>query len=80
MIHFEIDSTGGLFSIGDFSISWGNSVDPFFDDLRMEGYCAFNFRDRSLEFGAIDHEYPGIYFTKYKDGDIEFTRTLFSFY
>lgn len=78
MIYIEIDSTGGLFSIGDFSISWGNSVDPFFDDLRMEGYCSFNLGERSLEFGAIDHEYPGIYLTEYKDGDIESTTELFS--
>jgi hypothetical protein len=78
MISFEIDSTGGLLSIGDFSISWGNSVDPFFEDLRMEGYFSLNFKDKSLEFGAIDHEHPGIYITEYRDGDIGSSRTLFS--
>jgi hypothetical protein len=77
MIDIEIDSTGGMFSIGDFSISWGNSVDPFFADLRMEGYCSFNFGERSLEFGAIDQEYPGVYFTEYMDGEVERTKTLF---
>tara|TARA_B100001173_G_C15969677_1_gene539446 strand:- start:861 stop:1103 length:243 start_codon:yes stop_codon:yes gene_type:complete len=78
MIEVSLDSEGGFFSLSAFSISWGNSVDPFFDDLRMEGYCSFNFREKSIEFGAIDHDCPGIYLTEYKDGDIESTRTLFS--
>ena len=66
----SIDSGGGYLSIGDFSITWGNSEDPFFADERLEGYFAINVWETSLEFGAIDHERPGLYLTKYKDGDV----------
>jgi len=66
----SIDSDGGYISIGDFSITWGNSEDPFFADERLEGYFAINAGATSLEFGAIDHERPGVYITRYKDGDV----------
>lgn len=66
----NVDSGGGYVSIGDYSISWGNSEDPFFADERLEGYFAINLGTTSLELGAIDHERPGVYITKYKDGDV----------
>lgn len=77
MFHIQIDSEEGFVYLGRFSIVWANSVDPFFADERMEGFCSFNFDQFSIEFGAIDHEKPGLYFTTYKDGDIESTRPIF---
>ena len=77
MFHIQIDSEEGFVYLGRFSIVWANSVDPFFADERMEGFCSFNFDRFSIEFGAIDHEKPGLYFTTYKDGDIERTRPIF---
>ena len=75
----EITSDGGFVSLGDYSISWGNSEDPFFGTERLEGYFSINAGATSIEFGAIDHERPGIYITKYKDGDVESTTTLLQF-
>ena len=75
----NIDSEGGFVSIGDLSVSWGNSQDPFFAEERLEGYFSINSGATSLEFGAIDQERPGIYLTKYRDGDIESTRTVLQF-
>lgn len=75
----SIDSDGGYISIGDFSITWGNSEDPFFADERLEGYFAINSGATSLEFGAIDHERPGVYITRYKDGDVLSTTPVLQF-
>ena len=72
----SIDSQGGYISISDFSISWGNAEDPFFADERLEGYFAINTGATSLEFGAIDHERPGIYITRYRDGEVESTTPI----
>ncbi len=77
MFHFEVSSDQGFIAIGAFSITWGNSCDPFFADERLEGFCSFNFDRFSVEFGAIDHDGPGLYLTTYKDGDIESSRTIF---
>jgi len=76
---FNIDSDGGYISLGDYSITWGNSVDPFFADQRLEGFFSINAGACSLEFGCIDQESPGIYFTRYADGDIESTTPLLQF-
>jgi hypothetical protein len=75
----SIDSVGGYISIGDFSISWGNSEDPFFEGERLEGYFSINAGKTSLEFGAIDQERPGVYITKYRDGEVEVTTPLLQF-
>lgn len=81
----QIDSDGGYISLGDrgildeLTVSWGNSLDPFFEDQRLEGYFAINVGRRALEFGAIDQERPGLYITTYKDGDIESSITLAQF-
>lgn len=77
MFHFQIDSEEGFIYLGRFSIVWANAIDPFFAEERLEGFCSFNFDRFSIEFGAIDHERPGLYFTTYKDGDIEQTRPIF---
>lgn len=75
----NINSDGGVIAIGDYSISWGNSEDPFFGEERLEGFFAINAGATSLEFGAIDQDRPGIYVTKYADGDVESTTPLLQF-
>lgn len=78
----EINSDGGYIMLGrrgilgDIGISWGNSQDPFFAEERLEGYFSISLGASSIEFGAIDQERPGLYVTKYKDGDIESIITL----
>lgn len=77
MFHFQINSDEGFIAFGPCSITWANSVDPFFAEERLEGFCSFNFDRFSLEFGAIDHDRPGLYLTSYKDGDIESSKPIF---
>lgn len=78
----DIDSDSGTISIGDFVVCWGNSEDPisingrYFEDDRLEGYTCFGFADTFLELGAIDQDRPGVYLTKYKYGDIEWTKAV----
>jgi hypothetical protein len=69
-MNFDIDSDGGIIGIGNWSLSWENSQDPFFDEERLEGYFAINIADASLEFGAIDQDRPGVYLVRYADGDL----------
>ena len=78
MFHFQINSDEGYIALGPCTITWANSLDPFFDAERLEGFCSFGFDRLSLEFGAIDQERPGLYLTSYKDGDIESTKTFFT--
>lgn len=76
----EIDSNGGYISIGDFSISWGNSEELWAgSEERLEGYFSVNCGRFSVEFGCIDQEAPGIYFTKYLNGDVESSVPLIYF-
>ena len=77
MLHFQVNSDEGFIALGAFSITWANSVDPFFAQERLEGFCSFNFDRFSIEFGAIDHERPGLYLTTYKDGEVESSRPVF---
>ena len=76
----EIDSNGGYISISDFSICWGNSEEMWAgSEERLEAFFSINWGATSLEFGAIDQERPGVYLTKYRDGDIESTKTVLQF-
>jgi len=74
---FSIDDDGGLIIINQFSISWANAIDPYFETERLEGYTSISFGDISFEFGCIDQERPGFYITKYADGDIESITPIF---
>ena len=83
MIDINIDSLGGLVRLGALSITWGNFepsqiIEGFtFGDL--QGFTSFNYGDVSLEFGSVDQERPGIYFTKYEEGDVKYSRPLLQF-
>lgn len=66
-----VNSNGGHFKLGKFSFSWQNT-DSFHE---WEGYSVLCWADWSLEFGDIDNG-NGIHLTHYKDGDIDFTKTL----
>lgn len=83
MIDFHIDSYGGQVRLLGHSISWGNfepsqTIEGFtFGDL--PGFTAISYGDVCLEFGQVDQERPGIYFTKYQDGDVRYSRPLVQF-
>lgn len=67
----EINSNGGGISLGKFSFSWSNT-DSVFD---WPGFTIVGWDDTFLEFGDVDNG-NGIFLTRYKDGDVEFTKTL----
>ena len=72
----SINSDCGAIEIGNYSITWRNSEDPWLDGERLEGFFAIGTRGTSLEFGCIDQDRPGIYVTKYAGVDIESITTL----
>ena len=83
MIDFHIDSLGGQVRAFGLSITWGNfepsqTIEGFtFGDL--PGFTAISCGDYCLEFGQVDQPYPGVYITKYRDGDVEYSRPLLQF-
>ena len=66
---FDIDSTGGLIRIGSAAILWQNK------DEEYPGFTTLSWGDASIELGDIDAG-NGIHFTCFKDGEIEYQRTL----
>jgi len=74
----DIDSDGGCIYIGSWSVTWANAIDPYFADVRMDGYCSFNFGATSIEFGCVDQEDPGLYITRYSEGDVEYSKPIFT--
>ena len=83
MIDFKVDSYGGHIRLGGFTISWANfspcqTIEGFsFGDL--PGFTAISWGDTCLEFGQIDQARPDIYFTKYEEGDVRYSRPLLQF-
>lgn len=83
MIDLHIDSYGGQVRLLGLNISWANfeasqTIEDFtIDDL--PGFTAVSYGDICIEFGQVDQGRPGIYFTKYKDGDVEYSRPLLQF-
>jgi len=83
MIEFQVDSYGGQFRLGSLIINWANfeasqTIEGFsFGDL--PGFTAFSWGDSCLEFGQVDQARPGIYFTKYEEGDVKYSRPLLQF-
>jgi len=83
MIDFKVDSIGGQIRLGSLIINWANfetsqTIEGFsFGDL--PGFTSFSWGDSCLEFGQIDQARPGIYFTKYEEGDVKYSRPLLQF-
>lgn len=68
----NISDLNGVIAIGDYSISWGNA-DTIND---LEGFFSLNLGNLSIEFGDIDQGVPGIYITRYADGEVESTTPI----
>lgn len=68
----NVSDLNGVVAIGDYSISWGNA-DPIND---LPGFFSINLGQMSIEFGDIDQGIPGIYITRYADGDVESTTPI----
>ena len=67
-----ITSDNGHMLFGEYGISWGNRL----AELDLSGYFCINAGIFSLEFGEIDQDKPGIYLVKFKDDEIEESKTL----
>lgn len=67
----EISSSGGAIAVGKFSFTWSNTDDVF----DWPGFTIIGWGDTFLEFGDVDNG-NGIFLTRYKDGDIEFTKAI----
>ena len=68
MIH--ITSNHGAIEFGPFRLAWQNQDDEF------DGFTAICYGDRAIEFGAVDQDLQGIYFTRYQDGEVLDTRPI----
>ena len=66
----EINSNYGRIGIGPFNICWQNP------DPEFSGWTVVSWGESNLEFGQIDQDGPGVYMTKYVDGEVTRTRTL----
>ena len=71
----RIHSNFGQIRLGPFSFGWQNQAPagPGETDI---GWCSVSWNDCNIEFGAIDQDRPGIYLTRYNDGEVERLRTV----
>lgn len=74
MIFFdmEADRNGGLITVLGLSVHWELRTEEF------PGFITFSVGDHSIEIGEIDNG-PGIFYTRYKDGDIAVNRPIIQF-
>ncbi len=68
----DFSSNGGHIRLGSLAILWQNQ------DSEFPGFTVISCGDFSLELGDIDNG-NGVFITKYKDGDIEYSRPLLQF-
>ena len=66
----EINSTYGRIGLGPLQLSWQNTDEEF------PGWTVLSWGESNLEFGQIDQDSPGVYMTRYVDGEVTRTRTL----
>lgn len=65
---FHINSEGGQIRLGQLGIGWYNQIQ---DEFGVEpGWFILSWKDTNLEFGQLDQDHPGIYRTRYIDGEI----------
>jgi hypothetical protein len=62
---FYINSDNGSFHIGPLNVSWGNAL----QDLDLSGFATVGLGELFLELGDIDQGKPGIYLTRFVEGD-----------
>lgn len=74
---FNISSTYGFIQIGSLAVAWGCQVPG--DGIELPGYFCIGNQNSSLEFGLVDQDSPGIYFTQYEKGDVARSITLLQF-
>ena len=73
---FDVNSEYGQIRIGQAGIGWYNQTEDEFGI--MPGWFVLSWKNYNLEFGELDQGAPGIYLTRYVDGDVEHVRTYWS--
>jgi len=66
---FDVNSDHGQIRVGQLGVAWYNSQpeDAYGED---PGWFIISWKDTNLEFGSIDQDVPGIYRTRYIDGEV----------
>ena len=70
----EITPQYGRFGLGPFSLGWWNAQQDQSEDYF--GWCTISWNDWNIELGEIDQDHPGIYITRYENGEVIRVRTL----
>lgn len=70
MNKLEIHSDYGEIKVGPLRAHWYNSTGG------EAGFFLLGWGNYNVEFGQVDQEYPGIYLTRYSNGDVEQVRTI----
>ena len=73
MNRLEIHSDYGEIKLGPLRAHWYNAVQG------EAGFFLLGWGNYNIEFGQIDQERPGIYLTRYANGDVEQVCTLAEF-
>ena len=72
---FEITSDHGRIGLGPLNIGWWNSEQTG-GEFPTFGFCTISWNDWNIELGEIDQDRPGIYLTRYDQGEVERVRTI----
>lgn len=72
--HFFVTPDEGGIELLGFRAQWSNQETVFGADY--SGWAVLGFREFNLEFGQIDQDRPGIYLTRYLDGEVDRLKTL----
>ena len=70
----EITPQWGRLNLGPFTLGWWNS--QLDQEEHYFGWCTLSWNDWNLELGEIDQDRPGIYITRYEEGEVIRVRTI----
>ncbi len=72
---FDLSSDYCQIRIGQLGVAWYNAqpADEWGED---PGWFIISWKNTNLEFGAIDQDRPGIYRTRYVNGEVEYLNTF----
>ena len=72
---FDLNSDYCQIRIGQLGVAWCNTQQA--DELGEDpGWFILSWKNTNLEFGMIDQDRPGIYRTRYENGEVIYLNTL----
>ena len=75
-MRIQISSDNGYIDLGALRLAWGNAL--ITDGLPGYFGIDFIFSPYRIEFGDIDQGQPGIYITRFDDGEPSHVKTLWT--